>query len=139
MQSWPTKATLTISKRISSRDRSFWDYSQSPASKSSECGLSSSGRLTSSHGTSKPAKVTIPAGIQSGEMLRLRGLGLPDLSGHGRGDELIRVAVWTPEELTAEQEELIRRLQEIETPAPETIGRKNRKGFWSRMKEVLSG
>jgi molecular chaperone DnaJ len=85
------------------------------------------------------AKVTIPAGIQSGEMLRLRGLGLPDLHGHGRGDELIRVVVWTPDDLSAEQEEALRRLRDVESPAPEKIGRKTQKGFWSRVKEVITG
>lgn len=85
------------------------------------------------------ARVTIPAGVQSGEILRLRGLGLPDLNGHGQGDELIRVVVWIPDELTSEQEELIRKLQAVESPAPEKVGGRHRKGFWSRMKEALSG
>ncbi len=56
-----------------------------------------------------------------------------------RGDELVRVVVWTPEELTPEQEELLLRLREVETPAPEKIGRKSQKGFWSRVKEAFSG
>lgn len=85
------------------------------------------------------ARVTIPAGIQSGEMLRMKGLGLPHLNAHGRGDELIRVLVWTPEELTPEQEELLTRLREIESPAPDSVSRKSRKGFWSRVKEAFSG
>jgi len=85
------------------------------------------------------AKVTVPAGIQSGEMLRLRGLGLPDLNGRGQGDELVRVVVWTPNELTPEQEKLLLRLREVEAPAPEKIGRKGQKGFWSRVKEAFSG
>lgn len=85
------------------------------------------------------ARVTVPAGIQGGEMMRLRGLGLPHLNAPGRGDELIRVLVWTPEELTPEQEELFRRLREIESPVPEPSARTGRKGFWSRVKEAFSG
>jgi molecular chaperone DnaJ len=85
------------------------------------------------------AKVTIPAGIQSGEMLRLKGLGLPELNGTTRGDQLLRVIVWTPEDLTAEQEKLLRQLREIESPAPETVRRGARKGFWSRVKEAFTG
>jgi molecular chaperone DnaJ len=85
------------------------------------------------------ARVTVPAGIQSGELLRLKGLGLPDLNGRGRGDELIRVVVWTPEELTPEQEEVLQALREVESPAPEKIGRRSRKGFWSRVKEAFTG
>ncbi|MFQ5536759.1 MAG: molecular chaperone DnaJ [Gemmatimonadota bacterium] len=85
------------------------------------------------------AKVTIPAGIQSGEMLRLRGMGLPELHGHGRGDQFVRVIVWVPDELTPEQMEVMERLREVESPAPERIEREARKGFWSRVKEVFSG
>jgi molecular chaperone DnaJ len=85
------------------------------------------------------ARVTIPAGVQSGEMLRLRGLGLPDLERGGRGDELVRVVVWTPDDLTPEQEDVLRRLMEVESPAPERVGSKVHKGFWSRVKEAFTG
>jgi molecular chaperone DnaJ len=85
------------------------------------------------------AKVTIPAGIQSGELLRLKGLGLPELNGSTRGDQLLRVAVWTPEDLSAEQERLLRQLRDIESPAPEKVRRGARKGFWSRVKEAFTG
>lgn len=85
------------------------------------------------------ARVSIPAGIQSGEMLRLRGLGLPHLNAHGQGDQLVRVLVWTPEDLSEEQEELFKRLAEVESPAPDAANRKASRGFWSRVKEAFSG
>lgn len=85
------------------------------------------------------ARVTVPAGVQSGEMLRLRGLGLPDLQGRGHGDQLVRVLVWTPEDLTPDQEAALRGLMEVEAPAPDRIGRRARKGFWSKVKEAFSG
>lgn len=82
------------------------------------------------------AALSIPAGVQSGTMLRLRGQGLPELEGRTRGDLLVRVIVWTPERLTAEQEEIYRRLKEIEDPAPESV-EGERKGFWSKVKEAF--
>jgi molecular chaperone DnaJ len=85
------------------------------------------------------ARVTIPAGIQGGELLRLRGLGLPHLNEPGRGDLLVRVLVWTPEELTSAQAEALRQLREVESPPPATADRKPRKGFWSRVKDALAG
>ena len=85
------------------------------------------------------ARVTVPAGIQSGDLLSLKGLGLPELNGHYRGDQLLRVLLWTPDELTNEQEEAMRRLRELESPAPEHIRRRAHKGFWSRVKEAFSG
>lgn len=85
------------------------------------------------------ARVTIPAGIQSDERLNLKGLGLPELNGTVRGDQVIRIRVWTPHDLSEEQEGLLRRLSEIESPAPESVRRRTHKGFWSRVKEAFTG
>ncbi len=85
------------------------------------------------------ARVTIPAGIQSGEILRLRGQGLPGLHGRGRGDQLIRVRVWTPKKLSREQERLLEELRELEDRPPDEAGKGGDKGFWSKVKEALSG
>ena len=82
------------------------------------------------------ARVTVPAGIQSGDFLRLKGLGFPELNGHHRGDQLLKVLLWTPDELTPEQEEALRRLREVESPAPERV--RSHKGLWSRVKEAFS-
>lgn len=85
------------------------------------------------------ARVTIPAGTQSGESLRLRDEGIPDLNGRRRGDLLVRVRVWTPTELTSEQQALLRKLKEVEDDAPEKIeDAGERRGFWSRVKEAFS-
>lgn len=83
-------------------------------------------------------KMNIPAGVQSGELLRLRGQGLPELGSSVVGDQLVRVVVWTPSRLTSEQSELISRLREIETPAPEKIQEERSKGFWTRIREALT-
>lgn len=85
------------------------------------------------------ARVTVPGGIQSGELLRLKGLGLPELNGNIRGDQILRVLVWTPGDLTAEQEELMERLRTIESPAPDKIRRGSHGGLWSRVKEAFTG
>lgn len=49
------------------------------------------------------ARVTVPDGIQSGKVLRLRGKGLPSLHGRGRGDLLVRVIVVTPRNLSRDE------------------------------------
>ena len=49
------------------------------------------------------ARITIPAGIQAGQILRLRGQGMPKLRANGRGDQLVRVRVWTPTDVGPEQ------------------------------------
>ncbi|HEX8210884.1 MAG TPA: molecular chaperone DnaJ [Longimicrobium sp.] len=80
-------------------------------------------------------RVRIPAGTQSGDVLTLRGKGLPQLGGGPKGDQHVRIHVWTPTELSAEQEELFRRLAELEGPVP-TGDRPS--GFWSRVKDVFA-
>jgi molecular chaperone DnaJ len=80
--------------------------------------------------------VKVPAGIQGGEVLQLRGKGLPHLHGGGRGDQLVRIHVWTPTTLSAEQQELFRRLAELEGPAPTGEGKS--RGFWERMKDAFA-
>lgn len=49
------------------------------------------------------ARLNIPAGTQPGKVLRLRGKGLPDPNSGAKGDELINVMVYVPENLTPEQ------------------------------------
>jgi molecular chaperone DnaJ len=83
------------------------------------------------------AKLRIPAGTQSGELLHIREQGLPELGGGRRGELLVRIIVWVPERLSAEQERLFRSIRKIEDPAPERI--EDRKGFWSRVKEAFGG
>jgi len=84
-------------------------------------------------------KLTVPPGIQSGEVLRLKGQGLPGLHGRGRGDQLVRIRVWTPQNLSREQESLLRDLREQEEAPPEKIGQGDDRGFWSKVKEAFSG
>jgi len=49
----------------------------------------------------------VAEGTQSGKLLRLRGKGLPSLSGGARGDQLVRIFVEVPSRLTARQRELL--------------------------------
>ena len=77
-------------------------------------------------------RIRVPAGTQTGTMLRLKGKGLPSIGQGSVGDLLIRVHVWTPEKLTAEQERLFRQLATVEGDPP-----KRDAGFWSRLREAL--
>jgi molecular chaperone DnaJ len=57
-----------------------------------------------------PARVKIPAGTQAGRVIRIRGKGVPNLNGGGRGDLQVRLRVETPTELTDEQRRLLKQL-----------------------------
>jgi molecular chaperone DnaJ len=78
--------------------------------------------------------VRIPPGTQSGQVLHLRGRGLPRVNGSGAGDLHVRVQLWTPDTVSREEEELVRQLATLSaTPPSQARG----KGFWSKMKEAL--
>ena len=62
--------------------------------------------------------VKIPEGTQTGTTLRLRGKGMPDVSGRGRGDLFATVQVLTPKRLSREQRALLDQLAKV-LPAEE--------------------
>jgi molecular chaperone DnaJ len=76
----------------------------------------------------------IPRGTQSGERLVLKGRGMPDLHGRGRGDEVVEVVVETPRHLTPRQEELLRELAEID----HEIVSPKRKSFFEKLKDYFT-
>jgi molecular chaperone DnaJ len=57
-----------------------------------------------------PEDLVVPRGTETGSVFRLRGRGVPHVRGRGRGDLRVRVVVDVPDDLTDEQEELIRQL-----------------------------
>jgi molecular chaperone DnaJ len=85
-------------------------------------------------------EVTIPPGLQSGTVLRVRAEGLPNLQDpRTRGDLLVRVLVYTPRDLDSSQREVLEQLREVEAPAPDRIPHDEGRGFWSRVKEAFTG
>ena len=79
-------------------------------------------------------KLKIPAGTQSGKVLRLKGKGIVDLHGYGRGDQLVKIVVETPKRLTARQREL---LEEFAKASGEDVNHPLSKGFVDKLKEMF--
>jgi molecular chaperone DnaJ len=81
-------------------------------------------------------RVKVPAGVQSGKQLRLRGKGMPALRGAVAGDLYIELAVETPVNLSTRQRELLREFDELSKDNhPEGQDFFSRvKGFWEGMK-----
>jgi molecular chaperone DnaJ len=77
-------------------------------------------------------RLTVPAGVQSGTVLRIKGKGLPRLGQHGAGDLNVRVHVWTPQAVSGEARRLMEEFAKVEGAPP-----KESSGFWSRLKEAL--
>ena len=57
-------------------------------------------------------RIKVPAGIQPGTKIRLKGLGFPHMGKSGHGDFYVRIGVKVPEQLTAEQRRLLQELAE---------------------------
>ncbi len=81
-------------------------------------------------------RIKLESGIQSGKTLRLRGKGLPDLNGYGKGDLLVHVNVWTPKTLNKEQKQFFQKMIEDDnfTPNPD----KSDKSFFEKVKDMFA-
>jgi len=77
----------------------------------------------------------IPAGIQPGKVLRMRGKGVPHLRGTGRGDQMVVVNVEIPKSLNPEQRKLI---EQLATSLGSEV-RPAERGFLDWLKETLGG
>lgn len=79
-------------------------------------------------------EISIPAGTQSGTVLRLRDKGIPHLRRNGRGNQLVLVRVAVPTKLSREQKRLLRELGE--TLEPETVWQEKH-GILDELRELL--
>jgi molecular chaperone DnaJ len=59
------------------------------------------------------SKLTIDPGTQTNKILRMKGKGIPHLNNHGRGDQLVRIIVETPTNLSEKHKKLFKELAEI--------------------------
>ncbi len=85
--------------------------------------------------------VKVPEGTQTGTMFRLRGHGMPDVNGRGRGDLLVTVRAVTPKKLTKEQRRLLTQLAEA-LPAQKFEPRRHGeeaedKGLFDKVKDIF--
>ncbi len=83
------------------------------------------------------ARLQIDPGIQSGKILRMRERGLPGLNGAGRGDQLVRVHVWTPRNLSAEEAQLLESLRSAPAFVPRPDKEAEKKSFFSKVKDLF--
>ena len=82
------------------------------------------------------AKIKIPAGTQSGKIFRLKGKGFPEVQGYTKGDQLVYVNVWTPQDLNSEEKAMLEKLNASNNFKPKPD--KNNKSFFERVKEAFN-
>ena len=77
-------------------------------------------------------KIRIDPGTQPGKILRLRGKGIPDVNGYGKGDLLVNINVWIPKELNRDEKTMMEKFSSSENFSPEE-GKKDM-GFFTKMR-----
>ena len=82
------------------------------------------------------AKIRIPAGTQSGKIFRLKGKGFPSVNSYEKGDQLIHVNVWTPQQVSPEEKAILENLSDSPNFQPKPD--KNEKSFFDKVKEMFS-
>jgi len=81
------------------------------------------------------ARITVPAGTQSGKIFRLKDKGLPALQSYQRGDQLIHVNVWTPKKMNDEEKKLLEKLRTM--PNFQPTPSKEDKSFFEKVKDIF--
>ncbi len=81
------------------------------------------------------AKIKIDPGTQSGKILRLKGKGIPEINGYHTGDLLVNITVWTPQNFSKDEEEILDRLRHSPNFEPQPTAKD--KGFFQRVKEMF--
>jgi len=77
-------------------------------------------------------KVKIDPGTQPEKILRLRGKGLPDVNGYGKGDLLVRIHVWIPKKLNSEERKILEKL--LTSPGFKAVPSSSEKSFFEKMR-----
>ena len=75
----------------------------------------------------------IPEGTQTGTTFRMRGKGIQNVNGRGRGDQYVRVNIEVPKNLSEKQKKLLREFEETSTDENQV----KRKSFWDKVKDAL--
>ena len=80
------------------------------------------------------AEYHIHEGTQPGDIFRLKGKGIPSIHGYGRGDQLVRVIIEIPRNLSEEQKNLLNKFESLSSPK----NYQKKKSFFERIKKLFS-
>ena len=83
-----------------------------------------------------PVSVKIPTGAQSGDIIRVKGKGLPVVNSSRVGDLIVNLNVWTPKKLSKDEEKMMKDLLESENFKPKPGA--NDKGVFDKIRDFFS-
>jgi molecular chaperone DnaJ len=84
----------------------------------------------------EPARIRVPAGAQHGQVVRIRGKGVPRLGGTGRGDQLVYLDVVIPRSLSKEERRLYQKLHEL--GGAQSQDDEGERGMFDRIREAFA-
>ena len=80
------------------------------------------------------AEYSIPPGTQPGDIFRLKGKGIPNIHGYGRGDQLVKVIVEIPRNMSSEQVDLLNKFESLSS----SKNYQKKKSFLDRIKRLFA-
>ena len=80
-------------------------------------------------------KIKVDPGTQPGKILRLRGKGIPEVNGYGRGDLLVTVNVWVPRNITKEERAILEKLNTSKNFQPQPT--QEDKSFFQKVRNLF--
>lgn len=95
------------------------------------------GGEVSAPGIDGPHTVKIPEGTATGAVFRLKGKGMPDVSGRGKGDLLVTVRGATPRSLSRDQRKLLEQLAATFEGDGQAPSRDEDKGLFDKVKDIF--
>jgi molecular chaperone DnaJ len=82
------------------------------------------------------AKIKIPPGTQGGKIFRLKGKGFPGVNSYQKGDQLVHINVWTPQNVSAEERTMLEKFNHSPNFKPQPD--KSEKSFFDKVREMFS-
>lgn len=82
------------------------------------------------------AKIKIPPGTQSGKIFRLKGKGFPAINSYEKGDQLIHVNIWTPQQVSSDEKSMLDKMNASDNFKPHPD--KSEKSFFDKVREMFT-
>ncbi len=82
------------------------------------------------------AKIKIPAGTQGGKIFRLKGKGFPSVNSYEKGDQLIHVNIWTPQDVSGDEKTMLEKMQNSNNFKPKPD--KESRSFFDKVRDMFN-
>jgi molecular chaperone DnaJ len=82
------------------------------------------------------ARIQLEPGTQGGKILRLKGKGIKEINGYGKGDQLVHVNVWTPKQVSSDERILLEKLKSSPNFQPKPA--KSDKNIFEKMRDFFN-